>query len=90
MKKLNILLTALVTSSLYTGCTLGFPITNNNSFTSLNSSSNVSIEKDSVKIEITNSKKEGNVINPKDVVLKDTKHSIESKMLNNLQVLHRC
>lgn len=43
--------------------------------------------KDTVKIEITNSSKEGTVINPNDVVLKDTKHSIESKMQNNLQVL---
>ena len=51
MKKLNILLTALVTSSLCTGCNT------NNSSSSSSSSNNVSLKKDSVKIEITNSKK---------------------------------
>ena len=40
-----------------------------------------------IKIDITNSQKDEGVINPEDVVIKDTYYSLESKKIHNLQVL---
>ena len=72
MKNKNYIFTLLVASLLCNGC-------NTNTSSPVTSSLN--------KIKITNATKEGTVINPEDVIIANTKHSIESSMINNLQVL---
>ena len=72
MTNKNYIFTLLVASLLCNGC-------NTNTSSPVTSSLN--------KIKITNATKEGTVINPEDVIIANTKHSIESSMINNLQVL---
>ena len=72
MKKSNYIITVLISSLLCASCQ-----TNNSSVN----------ESKLTKIKITNASKEGNVINPDEVTIANTKHSIESSMINNLQVL---
>lgn len=72
MKKSNYIITVLISSLLCASCQ-----TNNSSVN----------ESNLTKIKITNASKEGNVINPDEVSIANTKHSIESSMINNLQVL---
>lgn len=77
MKINRLFLISLVVSTLCVGCD-----SNNNS-----SSSNKDTIQKTVKIEINNSTKNENVITPENVTIKNTKHSMESKMLHNLQYL---
>ena len=72
MKKTKYLFALLTSSLLCSSCQLN------------NSNQN---ETTLTKIKITNSTKEGNLINPNDITLSNTKHSLESSMLSNLQVL---
>ena len=76
MKINKLFLISLVVSTLCVGCD------SNNS-----SSSNKDTIQKTVKIEINNSTKNENVITPENVTIKNTKHSMESKMLHNLQYL---
>ena len=74
MKMKKSIFTLLVTSLLCSGCNTKNTSSSNN-------------EPQLTKIKITNASKEGSVINPNDVIIKNTKHSLDSSMLNNYQYL---
>ena len=74
MKMKKSIFTLLVTSLLCSGCNTKNTSSSNN-------------EPQLTKIKITNASKEGSVIKPNDVIIKNTKHSLDSSMLNNYQYL---
>lgn len=78
--KINKIISILAVSTICIGCDKS-----NNS----NSTFNIYVNNTnhSVEIEITNSKKQGSVINPEDVNIVETFYSLENKKIQNLQVL---